>query len=754
MASRGRILLKALLLGLLVWLVYWNSLANPFHFDDWHVISENPAVHSLENLPRFFTDIETFSLLPGNRDYRPFFLVSMALGWWAGGGVTLPFHLVSVTLHLVNSLLLMLILLLIFEGSRDPVQNAPAGQKETAAWLGGLIFALHPLASQTVNYISNQSVLWVGTFYLLSLYLFLRVHSDPPRTGALRRGLLGGLSCFSYFLALLSKPIAITLPLNLLLWELLLNPKGGRPASESLTVHWRRRLLKHVPHAGVSVAYLLMRRILVPEPFDLGYPVRPLLDHYLTQTKALVFYYLRLAAFPWPQNADIGYPVSTSLLEPPVAAALLLLVLTGFLLFRFRRHRLLLFWALWFPAALLVTTYLVVLIQVVSEHHVYVSLAGFCGLVSTLWLKARSSLPFKISDFSLGERSGRAILAAAAVLTLAVFSGSTRERNRIWSSDLSLWRDAALNGGTWRAHMNYGLALEETEEKEEALAQFQEAVRMSPNAWAHINLGNAYMRRGSHELGMWHLRQAVELWSTLSEARLYLGYGLERIGQYREAEEEFRQAVELRPNYPAAHRALARFYETQGRLEEALAAYRAFLEVAPTQSWVGEKIATLEKGESGSMADQVNQALGWIRNGQYREAVMLLSAARESQPRDPELLFNLAFAHQRLGEREEAVAVYEDLLGLAPDHVQGSFNLAYAYRDGSSAEWEKAAGLFSRVLEFNPDYTEAIFHLATVLWKLGREEEARRFDERYLEEGTHPDLRSQSQRRLATGGPD
>jgi len=102
-------LLRLVLLAALVWGVYWNSLNNPFHFDDFHVIPENPAVRGISDIPSFFLDPTTFSILPGNRDYRPIFLTSMALSWWAGGGSTLPFHLVSVTIHMGNVLLLFFI---------------------------------------------------------------------------------------------------------------------------------------------------------------------------------------------------------------------------------------------------------------------------------------------------------------------------------------------------------------------------------------------------------------------------------------------------------------------------------------------------------------------------------------------------------------------------------------------------------------------------------------------------------------------
>lgn len=106
---KHNIKLRILILTALVCLAYGNSLHNGFHFDDFHVITENPAVRGISGIPSFILDATTFSIVPGNRDHRPIFLTSMALSWWAGRGSTLLFHLVSVTIHISNVLLLFFI---------------------------------------------------------------------------------------------------------------------------------------------------------------------------------------------------------------------------------------------------------------------------------------------------------------------------------------------------------------------------------------------------------------------------------------------------------------------------------------------------------------------------------------------------------------------------------------------------------------------------------------------------------------------
>jgi hypothetical protein len=91
---RHKVAIVTALMLLAVGAGYANSLHNQFEFDDFHTITDNPAVRSLDNLPRFFTDATTFSVLPPNRTYRPVVSASLALDYKLGGGYDpLWFHL-------------------------------------------------------------------------------------------------------------------------------------------------------------------------------------------------------------------------------------------------------------------------------------------------------------------------------------------------------------------------------------------------------------------------------------------------------------------------------------------------------------------------------------------------------------------------------------------------------------------------------------------------------------------------------------
>ncbi len=140
------------------------------------------------------------------------------------------------------------------------------------------------------------------------------------------------------------------------------------------------------------------------------------------------------------------------------------------------------------------------------------------------------------------------------------------------------------------------------------------------------------------------------------------------------------------------------------------------------------------------------------RGRETREPTLQTEAAKEESGtlEAANALWEQAFAAQMAGRRDEAIGLYEKFLELRPRHRQATFNLAYAYGEGGSpGDWLRSAELFRSVLEIDPGYSEALFHLATVHWNLERTQEAMEYDRLYLERGEHEGLKASSRRRLA-----
>ncbi len=196
-------------LGLLIVLVYGQTLTHGFHFDDDHTIVHNPSIRSPVEWSVVWSDPTAFSRTPGAGMFRPLLLSSFVANYWWSGLDGWSWHAVNVALHALVSMLVVLL-------ARD------LGCREGPALAAGVLFGLHPLAVEPVRYISSRSESLATLFLLLCILGHIRGHrQDGTR---LHRALsLGALAA-----GLCCKATAATAPLLIAAYELSVSRAGGR----------------------------------------------------------------------------------------------------------------------------------------------------------------------------------------------------------------------------------------------------------------------------------------------------------------------------------------------------------------------------------------------------------------------------------------------------------------------------------------------------------------------------------------------
>ncbi|MGA3202528.1 MAG: hypothetical protein ABSF12_08535, partial [Bryobacteraceae bacterium] len=153
---------------LVVCAAYANHFRNSFQFDDAHAIVDNPSIRSLANVPRFFTDASTFSVLPANQAWRPLVSTTLALDYWFAGGLRpFAFHLSTFLWYLVQLSLMFFLFERLFDlALQDPGNRMLA--LLAAAWYG-----LNPACAETVNYIVQRGDLYSTLGTVAGLCLFV-----------------------------------------------------------------------------------------------------------------------------------------------------------------------------------------------------------------------------------------------------------------------------------------------------------------------------------------------------------------------------------------------------------------------------------------------------------------------------------------------------------------------------------------------------------------------------------------------------
>ncbi|NTV95288.1 MAG: tetratricopeptide repeat protein [Thiobacillus sp.] len=399
-------------------LAYCNALAAGFQFDDFNVIVDNPAAHSLA---------AWWAGMPG---IRPLLKLSYALNWLADPG-PFGFHAVNVLLHLVNVALVWRL--------TGHLPAASAERRQATRVVATLLFAVHPIQTESVTYVSGRSMVLMASFGLAGLLAWLEAPGHArPGLWRLAAGLL-------LVAAILTKEVAVVLPLTLLLFR--------QPAGKA---RWLPLVL-----AGLALAALFGLfgyRHLFAEPAPRG-----LAANLLSEANA-VYYLLGQLFRPWALNIDPVLPELTgwSLLSAAQVTGIAAALAAAW---RFRHSRPWLTFAVaWFVILLLPTHSLIPRLDLASERHLYLAGLG----------------PFWLVGVALAALPGRLAWPAVAALALAGVA-FTHLRNQDYRDEISLWRQTtAQSPGNARAWNNLGWAYLLAGRKDAARPAFQRALEIEP----------------------------------------------------------------------------------------------------------------------------------------------------------------------------------------------------------------------------------------------------------------------------------
>jgi protein O-mannosyl-transferase len=637
--------LALIFLAALGLLAYSNGLTNGFHFDDYEGILQNPSLRDLRNIPGFFADPVIFRLTK-KLDWRPVVQISYAVDYAVGRYNPIVFHVTDVLFHILAAWLIFLIVDEVLKQTA-----APPATELPRAWIAlapAMLFVVHTVNTQTVNYSWARSSLLAGLFYLLAFYCHLRgpFRSNGRGSQLWHAGALGAFAC-----GLGAKATAVSFPGILLVYETLLqNPSGRNP----LTLYFKepRRLVKHLPTLVVLLGYIALRTRVTPHVTG-----RFVSDSWisrktylLTQFRAWV-YYLKLYVWPDPLIFDYqGFDFSRSLADPRVlgAAALVLIIVAAGLMVR-RRNPLLTFFIAWFFIALLPEASIIVRPDAVTGHRPYLAYAGLSVAAVLAVLYGASALarrwPARVAL--------RRIHAAGVVLfwlALIALTAATIQRNRIWRDDVTLWSDVvAKDPGNARAYLALGGQYVDRSEYAEARAMLDKAVELDPKrSEPYLHRGNLNQMLGRYEDALADLDRILKGKRQSSFAFVYRGDVYREMGRYEDALSDYQAALKLNQNFPEAYYGAAMVYWKQQDLPKAAAACGKLMELEPDNR-------------------RSYQCLGSILMHQqkFAEALKVYHEGAQRFPDNTTLWYGLGTAYEELGRYKEAEEAYAKSSNLA-----------------------------------------------------------------------------------------
>ena len=525
MTDRMRALLAAAALVALTAAAYGPAFTAGFVWDDDIFLTANPLIHASDGLYRFWFTTEP-------PDYFPLTSSMLWVEWRLWGMRAAGYHTVNVLLHTVSALLLWRVLRRL---------------KVPGAWLGAALFALHPVAVESVAWITERKNTLPMALFLGSALAWLRFEeTERRREYALSLGL--------FLLALLAKTSVVVLPLVLLglAW-------------------WKRDKICRIDLARVAPFFALAATLGL---VTVWYQYHRAIGAQVVRTDGLM---ARAAAAGWavwfyvykallPTGLCFVYPRWTTIASAAAFVPAVLAVAGLALLWTRRRSwgRPLLFGMGYYVVALLpVLGFLNIFFMrysLVADHWQYVALPGTTALVG-------SGLAL------LMRRGGSARTAAlcAATLLVAFYGAATWRQATHYRDAETLWKHTlACNPTAWLAHSNLGAICERRGELNQAEGHYAAAQRLAPDQWeVQMSLGTMRVRRGKPEEAIPFFMEAIRLHPKAAKPYHNAGIALARIGRKEEAIDCLAMAARLAPEVAPTRERLAALLLEARRYEEA-----------------------------------------------------------------------------------------------------------------------------------------------------------------------------------------
>jgi tetratricopeptide (TPR) repeat protein len=527
-AKRPRLKL-ALAAALAAWTIAVYAPVRNFEFvnyDDNLYVVENAHITQGLSWDNVLWSLTAFE----NSNWHPLTLLSHMLDVQIFGLEPAAHHVVNLVLHVVNVVLLFGLL-------------AGTTFRPWPSALAAALFAVHPLNVQTVAWVSERKSLLSTAFWLLALLAYAGYRRAPDAKKYVALLLLAAM-------ALAAKPMAVTLPLTLVLldiWPLETRRSGRR---------WslRHDLPVLAPLVGLSlgcgVLTLLAQRMTnaLQSVETYSWPVR--------LGNAVVAYGWYLKAMLWPAGLAAFYPHPMTTLTPAsIAASALALLVIGVASVAKGRELPALSMGWWWYVGTLVPVVGIIQVgaQAYADRYAYVPLIGI--FIAVVWSAARVT-----EDRPAFVR--RAVVVGG-VAWIAALSVATR-------AQLPYWHDS--------------------------VALFQRAIDVVPdNALAHNNLGMALVAEDRMADALDHFQKAVEIAPLDTDARSNLGNALRALKRPADAVIAYEKALEQSPSDASIHYNLATALVDLGRLDEAASHLREALRLDPGHQRAGELLRGIER---------------------------------------------------------------------------------------------------------------------------------------------------------------
>lgn len=632
-------------IAVITFLVYLPSLKNGFvNWDDGAYVYENLKIRQLnfDFLKWAFTS-NVLSL------WHPLTLISYGFDYMIWGLNPLGYHLTNSILHALNASLVFVIVLQLMEySSFDKKRVLIPGI------VASLLFGIHPIHVESVAWISERKDVLCAFFFLLSLLSYVKYASEGSRKYYI-------LSLVFFIFALMSKPMAVTLPFVFLLLDYY-------PFKRLSETYQKKRLFEKLPFFLLSIAVSII--VISVHQAEKGVSTLEqisFIPRIIIALRAYLFYLykmilpLNLAPFyPYPQKInywDIEY----------ISSLISFLILCILVYRHYKRYNpLILITSLYYVITLLpVIGIIQVGRQAAADRYTYLPSLGpfiLAGVGAAIFFDKYS------------KKTHRAITIASLILLVGILSNMTIKQIAIWRDSITLWTHDIL-------------------------------LYPDSSAVAYENRGYAYEKAGQYNIAITDYNMAIKINGREENVYINRAVSYQKLGTVNQAIGDYNKAIEINPDNPYAYNNRGNTYKEMGNLEQSIKDYTVAIKINPN-----DPIFYINRGNAYSEL------------GNYQVAIADYSSAIQLDPYNSKIFNDRGFAYNSLGKHQAALQDFDMTIELDPKNAMAFYNKGIAYH--LMGNYTDAVNAYSRAVELNPRLSKAFSNRGTVYYILNNYERA------------------------------
>lgn len=557
-SSREQTLIVYVILAMVTVAVFWQVSQYDFvRLDDFEYIINNSHIQSGITLDAVYWAFSTTN----QNLWNPLIWLSLMFDYQLFGLNAGGYHMTNLILHILSTLLLFWL----FKRMTNEIWKS--------AFVAA-VFALHPLHVESIAWISERKDVLSAFFWMLTLCLYVYYTEKPT----VKRYLL--VLC-SFIIALLSKPMVVTLPVIMILldyWPL----KRFQSQKESLLL-WQLR--EKTPFFVLSTVISIITIYTMSSPtvkyFSLGSRL----------ANAPVSFVIYLEKTLWPHDMAVFYPFPTQIPVWQIIGAFLLIIITTTAVFAMMKRMPYLFtgW-LWYAITVLPV------IGIIQNG--YYSMADRYHYLPSIGIAVMLAWAIPLM-FPSGEMRNK-ILFPAGIVVLAILAVSSWQQCGYWKNNFELFNHAVLvTKDNYLAHNNLGIALADVGKNEEAMEHCNKAILIKPDyAYSYIGRGFVYYKTGQYEKALKELNIAINLEPTNANAYYNMGITYHQLRQFHMAIENYSKAIQMQPERIDFYNGRGRTYAILNKYKFAIEDYNTAIRLRPdfAESYNNRGFAYLSQG--------------------------------------------------------------------------------------------------------------------------------------------------------------